>query len=78
MPEITCEFAPAGTWDTAREVGQVLIDHDRRFRRRLLLQTEQGSELLLDLPQAVRLRGRMMACCCRTATWSGFARAPKP
>jgi urease accessory protein len=47
---------PAGTWDAVAEVDQVLIDSDRRHRRRILLRTEQGREVLLDLPQAVRLR----------------------
>ena len=47
---------PAGSWDAAREVDRVLIDFDRRFRRRILLPTEAGREVLLDLPQAVRLR----------------------
>jgi urease accessory protein len=46
---------PAGSWEAAREVDQVLIDYDRRFRRRIILVTVAGSELLLDLPQAVRL-----------------------
>lgn len=47
---------PAGTWDLAGEIDRVLIDFDRRHRRRILLRTEQGREVLLDLPQAVRLR----------------------
>ena len=47
---------PAGTWDAAREVDQVLIDFDRRFRRRIRLETMSGHAVLLDLPQAVRLR----------------------
>jgi urease accessory protein len=47
---------PAGTWDAVAEVDQVLIDSDRRHRRRIVLRTEQGREVLLDLPQAVRLR----------------------
>jgi urease accessory protein len=47
---------PAGTWDSAVEIDRVLIDFDRRHRRRILLRTEQGREVLLDLPQAVRLR----------------------
>jgi urease accessory protein len=46
----------AGTWDGALEIDRVLIDFDRRHRRRILLRTEQGREVLLDLPQAVRLR----------------------
>ena len=47
---------PAGSWDTGRAVDRVLIDFDRRHRRRILLATEGGSEVLLDLPQAARLR----------------------
>lgn len=47
---------PAGSWDTEAEVDRVSIDFDRRFRRRILLSTEGGREVLLDLPQAVRLR----------------------
>ena len=47
---------PAGTWDAVGEIDRVLIDFDRRHRRRILLRTEQGREVLLDLPQAVRLR----------------------
>ena len=47
---------PAGTWNAADEVDQVLVDFDRRHRRRILLATEKGGEVLLDLPQAVRLR----------------------
>jgi urease accessory protein len=47
---------PAGAWDTTREVDRVLIDYDRRFRRRIVLATVLGGEVLIDLPQAVRLR----------------------
>jgi len=47
---------PAGSWEMAREVDRVLIDFDRWFRRRIVLTTEGGCEVLLDLPQAVRLR----------------------
>jgi len=46
----------AGTWDPAAEIDTVLIDFDRRHRRRILLRTEQGREVLLDLSQAARLR----------------------
>ena len=46
---------PSGTWsETASDT--VLIDFDRRHRRRIQLTTEAGANLLLDLPQAVRLR----------------------
>jgi urease accessory protein len=47
---------PNGTWDVDRETDQVLIDFDRRHRRRILLTTRSGGEVLIDLPQAVRLR----------------------
>ena len=50
------EVLPAGSWDIAASVDQVSIDFDRRFRRRILLTTDGGHNVLLDLPQAVRLR----------------------
>lgn len=46
----------AGTWDHAHQVDRVLIDFDRRHRRRIVLTTEGGVELLIDLPQAICLR----------------------
>lgn len=46
----------AGTWDTALNVGLLLVDFDRRHRRRIMLRTAAGHDLLLDLPQAARLR----------------------
>jgi urease accessory protein len=50
------EVLPSGGWDRTQEVDRVLIDYDRRFRRRIVLTTESGKELLVDLPHAVRLR----------------------
>ena len=47
---------PSGAWDDQTASDHVLIDFDRRHRRRIVLATEGGAELLLDLPQAVRLR----------------------
>jgi urease accessory protein len=46
----------AGTWEATREVDRVLLDFDTRHRRRIVLRTELGAEVLIDLPQAVRLR----------------------
>jgi len=46
---------PAGSW-SGPVADSVLIDFDRRHRRRIQLVTEGGGEVLLDLPQAVRLR----------------------
>jgi len=47
---------PAGTWDARDQVDLVLLDYDHRHRRRILLPTEAGAEVLIDLPQAARLR----------------------
>ena len=47
---------PAGTWPLAEATDEILIDFDRRHRRRIVLKTEAGQDLLLDLPQAARLR----------------------
>ncbi len=44
----------AGTW-TGPAADRVMIDFDRRHRRRLVLTAETGQELLIDLPHAVRL-----------------------
>jgi urease accessory protein len=46
----------AADWDPAAEIDRVLLDFDGRHRRRILLRTEQGREVLLDLPQVMRLR----------------------
>jgi urease accessory protein len=45
---------PAGSWSDP--IDEVLIDFDRRHRRRIVLTTQAGHELLIDFPQAVRLR----------------------
>ena len=49
------EVLPAGTW-SGDAADRVLVDFDRRHRRRIELATEGGDAVLLDLPQAVRLR----------------------
>lgn len=46
----------AGTWDKKTAIDTIVIDFDRRHRRRIVLRTENGANVLLDLPQAVRLR----------------------
>jgi urease accessory protein len=45
---------PAGAWSDP--IDEVLIDFDRRHRRRIVLTTLSGRELLIDFAQAVRLR----------------------
>ena len=52
----SAQLLRSGTWDPARGHDQVWIDFDRRHRRRIVLRTEAGHDLLLDLPQAARLR----------------------
>ena len=47
---------PADTWNPSAAVDSVFLDHDHRHRRRIALHTQSGAELLLDLPQAARLR----------------------
>lgn len=47
---------PAGSWNTTQEVDRVLIDYERRFRRRIVLETVLGAEVLIDLAHAVKLR----------------------
>jgi urease accessory protein len=47
---------PAGTWASVREVDHVLLDHDDRHRRRIALRGARGTEVQVDLPQAVHLR----------------------
>ncbi len=46
---------PAGSWDVATH--SVTLDYDRRYRRRLRFVSDQGSEILLDLPEAIHIRG---------------------
>jgi urease accessory protein len=56
MSLLVTTVLPAGIWKVAEAVDSVSLDFDRRFRRRYLLNSEAGQEILLDLPQAVRLR----------------------
>jgi urease accessory protein len=53
---IVASVLPAGAWDPARASDSVLIDFDRRHRRRIVMPTEGGDEVMIDLPHAVRLR----------------------
>jgi urease accessory protein len=54
---------PAGCWDASRGSDRILADYEQRHRRRILLRTEAGRELLLDLPRAQHLRdGDAIAC----------------
>ncbi len=46
----------AGEWPAAQEIDTILLDFDQRHRRRVRLVTASGRDILLDLPQARRLR----------------------
>jgi urease accessory protein len=52
----TSTILPAGTWDVAIATDRLTLDFDGRHRRRILLHTEAGHDVLLDLPHAARLR----------------------
>ena len=46
----------SGEWDADEAIDRVMLDADSRHRRRIALQGEQGTQFLLDLPQAMALR----------------------
>src|ERR1700746_1918092 len=46
---------PAGHWPKERATGSVTLDFDARHRRRIRLTTDQGEDVLLDLPRAVAM-----------------------
>jgi urease accessory protein len=50
------QVVPPGSWSDDEERGAVLVDFDHRYRRRITLRTEDGEDVLVDLPQAARLR----------------------
>ena len=45
-----------GEWPASAAVGSVVLDYDRRHRRRIRLTCEDGSAVLLDLEKATALR----------------------
>ena len=45
----------AGDWSGAAALS-VTLDFDRRYRRRLRFLADQGTEILLDLPEAIHIR----------------------
>lgn len=46
----------AGEFDPLTVNDRIVLDQDRRHRRRIMLETEVGRQFLLDLPNATRLR----------------------
>jgi len=48
--------APAGTWLADAAIDEITLDYDRRHRRRLKFYSGSGTEILLDLPEAIHIR----------------------
>src|SRR5262245_52476807 len=48
----------AGEWPQECAAGSITLDFDLRHRRRVRLATDQGDEVLLDLPNAVAMADR--------------------
>jgi urease accessory protein len=46
---------PAGHWPKEKAAGALTLDFDARHRRRIRLTTDQGEDVLLDLPKAVAM-----------------------
>ena len=46
---------PAGHWPKGKAAGALTLDYDGRHRRRIRLTTDQGEDVLLDLPKAVAM-----------------------
>src|SRR5262245_18812175 len=46
---------PPGHWPEEEAAGSVTLDFEARHRRRIRLTTDQGEDVLLDLPQAVAM-----------------------
>jgi urease accessory protein len=46
---------PAGHWPKEKAAGALTLDFDARHRRRIRLTTDQGEDVLLDLPRAVAM-----------------------
>jgi urease accessory protein len=45
----------AGQWPQDEAAGTLTLDFDSRHRRRICLTTDQGAEVLLDLPKAIAM-----------------------
>ena len=46
---------PAGLWPKEKAAGALTLDFDARHRRRIRLTTDQGEDVLLDLPKSVAM-----------------------
>jgi len=50
------KILPAGSWAPASVIDEITLDYDRRHRRRHRFTTASGTEILLDLPDAIHIR----------------------
>src|SRR4029077_2835682 len=48
-------YLPAGQWPQEKAAGYLTLDFDARHRRRFRLTTDQGDDVLLDLPQTIAM-----------------------
>ncbi len=55
MKRVT-KILSAGAVDAGQAVDRVVLDADERHRRRIVLATEKGARVLLDLPNAIKLK----------------------
>jgi urease accessory protein len=46
---------PAGHWPTEESADSITLDFDARHRRRIRLTSDQGEDVLVDLPKAVAM-----------------------
>ena len=51
----TVEIRPTGLWSVIEAIDRVVLDADDRQRRRIVLTGENGTQILLDLPQPLTL-----------------------
>jgi urease accessory protein len=56
MLKRSSEVKPAGRWDETAAIDRLVLDADERYRRRMVLTSDQGIRVLLDLPYATALR----------------------
>jgi urease accessory protein len=50
-----CTHRPAGQWPTDKVEGSLTLDFDERHRRRIRLTSDDGQDLLLDLPKTIAM-----------------------
>jgi urease accessory protein len=67
----------AGEWPEESAAGSITLDFDHRHRRRFRLNTDQGDDILLDLPAAIAMADRD-GVQLDDGTWFIVRAAPEP